>query len=468
VLMAESAHAGRRAAAAVEQAVSCPTPVSAPGGQRPAAAGSALRHRNFALLWSGQTASIAGNGAFTVAMPLEVLRITNSSLDLALVVSARTVPSVILLLIGGTFVDRLSRRTVMLVSDIVCGISVSLLALLVTSGRAHLWEFFLLSVIFGSASAFFRPASTAIVRDILPADLLVSASSLTSLSESMALYLLGPLTGGILVATIGAGWAFGIDGASFAVSAACLAAMRGITGVKAARSRLLADVMDGLRFCYSQHWLWYSMLGIGAANLVCFVPLGILQPLLVRNVFHAGAIALGVMYAAAGGGGALASLAAARWGTPRHQVARMWSAWAVSGLCAAAIGLSPWLWMAVSFAGLSWGLATYGNILWLPLLQQKTPAELLGRVSSVDWMLSFALSPLGAIASGAAAAVIGVRLTLVAGGALAAAAGGILLVSGKTGAWSSSATTATGPAPRRCARSCGKSTGPTWTGTRRR
>lgn len=400
-------------------------------GPYPSIVGSALRHRNFALLWSGQAVSIAGNGAFTVAMPLEVLRITNSSLDLALVVSARTVPSVILLLIGGTFVDRVSRRTVMLVSDTACGISVSLLALLVASGRARLWEFFLLSVIFGSASAFFRPASTAIVRDILPADLLVSASSLTSLSESLALYLLGPLTGGILMAAIGPGWAFGIDGASFAVSAACLAAMRGITGVRATRSRLLADAMDGLRFCYEQRWLWYSMLGLGTVNLVCFVPIAILRPLLVQNVFHAGGIALGVMYAAAGGGGALASLAATRWGTPpRHRVARMWSAWAVAGLCAAAIGLSPWLWMAAAFGGLSWGLAVYGNILWLPLLQQETPPELLGRVSSVDWMLSVALSPLGTVASGAAAAVVGVRLTLVAGGALGAAAGGILLASG--------------------------------------
>jgi MFS family permease len=405
-----------------------PTSVSVSGGRR--SAGSALRHRNFALLWSGQTVSVAGNGAFTVAMPLEVLRLTNSPLDLALVVSARTVPSVILLLIGGTFVDRLSRRMVMLVSDTVCGVSVSLIALLVVTGRARVWEFFLLSVIFGSASAFFLPASAAIVRDILPADLLVSASSLTSLSESLARYLLGPLAGGILLVAIGAGWTFGIDGASFAVSAACLAAMRGTTGVKAARSRLLADAMDGLRFCYTQRWLLYSMLGLGIANLTCFVPLTILQPLLIRNVFHSGAIALGIMYAASGGGGALASLAAARWETPRHRVARMWSAWTVSGLCAAAIGLSPWLWMAAAFAGMSWGLATYGNILWLPLLQQETPAELLGRVSSVDWMLSIALSPLGTIASGAAATVIGVRLTLVTGGALAAAAGGSLLASG--------------------------------------
>jgi len=113
-----------------------------------------------------------------LALPLEAFRLTSSSLDLALVVSGRTIPAVILLLIGGTFVDRLPRRAVMLVSDTVCALSVSLMALLIATGRARLWELFLLAIVFGSANAFFRPASTAIVRDILPSELLVSASSL--------------------------------------------------------------------------------------------------------------------------------------------------------------------------------------------------------------------------------------------------------------------------------------------------
>ncbi|HEY5361547.1 MAG TPA: MFS transporter [Streptosporangiaceae bacterium] len=393
-------------------------------------AGTVLRHRNFALLWSGQAVSIAGNGAFTVALPLEVLRLTNSPLDLALVVSGRALPSVFLLLLGGTLVDRLSRRFVMLGSDIVCGISVSLTAILIAAGKVQVWELFLLSLIFGAASAFFRPAATAIVRDILPSDLLVPASSLSSFSESVSQYLFGPLAGGVIVAASGTGWAFAADGASFAVSAICLAAMRNVTGAKAARSRILTGMIEGLRYCYSQRWLWWSLIAIGLANLTCFVPFVILEPLLVRNVFHAGPIALGCMYAASGAGGALASLVAARRQPPVRRVATIWTAWTAAGLCGVVIGLSAWLWMSVLFAGLTWGLATYGNILWLPLIQQATPPELLGRVSSVDWMFSLALSPLGTIAGGAAAGAIGIRLTLIAGGALATAAGAVLLIPG--------------------------------------
>ena len=390
-----------------------------------------LRHRNFALLWSGQTVSLAGNGAFMVALPLEVLHLTGSPFELALIISSQTISMVILLLIGGALTDRLSRRLVMLISDTVCGVSVSFMAVLIAVREARLWELLVLSIIFGAVNAFFRPASTAIVRDIVPSELLVSASSLSSLSQSLAQLLLGPLFGGIVVAASGTAWAFALDGASFAVSAACLAAMRNISELKGATSsRLLAGVAEGLRFCYSQRWLACSITMIAVINLVCFVPFFILGTLLVKNIFHAGPIALGALYAGSGVGGVIASLVAARRGSPLRRVATIWTAWAVSGICAASVGLSPWLWMSVMLAGMMWGLGTYGNILWFPLIQKETPPELLGRVSSVDWLFSFALSPLGALAAGAAVEGIGVRLTLIAGGVITAAAGWILFIPG--------------------------------------
>jgi MFS family permease len=367
-----------------------------------------------------------------VALPLEVLHLTGSPLDLAIAVSARTISTVILLLIGGTFVDRLPRRPVMLISDTGCGISVSLIAILAALSKVHLWELVLLSIIFGAASAFFKPAATAIVRDILPADLLVRASSLSSLSQSLAQFLIGPLAGGVIVAAAGTGWAFAIDGASFAVSAACLAAMRKTAKPAARTSGLLAELIEGLRYCYVQRWLAFSIVAMAIANLACFSPFYILEPLLARDAFHAGPVALGILYAASGGGGALASLAVTRREAPRHPVTTMWTTWGLAGVCAAFVGLSPWLWTAVLFAGVTWGLVSYGNVLWFPLIQQETPPQLLGRVSSVDWLFSLALTPLGVIAAGAAAAIIGVRLTLIAGGAIAAAAGSVLLIPGVT------------------------------------
>jgi MFS family permease len=394
---------------------------------------SALRNRNFALLWSGQTISVVGNGLFLVALPLEVLQISNSPLNLALVISAQTIPSVLLLLIGGTLVDRLSRRVVMLVSDSVRGTSVLLLAALVARHDARLWEFIVLAVVFGSADAFFLPASTAIAPDILPAELLVSGSSYTTMSHSLGQYLAGPLLGGITVAILGTAWAFTIDAMSFFVSACCLIAMRVVTAIqsRAQKSTLLGGVREGLRYSRSQPWLWWGMTAAGFANLVSFAPLGgVLQPLLVRHVFRGGAVLLGVMYAANGVGGGLAAMYVSRRGAPRRRVTAILTSWAAGGLAAALVGLSPWPWMAAFFVAAMWFGVTYGNVLWFPLMQEEIPGDLLGRVSSVDWLLSLALSPLGVIAGGIAAGLVGVRLTVVVGGALAAASCSVILLPG--------------------------------------
>jgi len=389
-----------------------------------------LRHRNFALLWSGQAVSAAGNGMFAVALPLEVLRITRSPLDLAFVVAARTIPSILLLLIGGAVVDRLSRRAVMLVSDATCGAALGVLTFLAAAHAERFPVILGLTVIIGTAGAFFRPASTAIVRDLLPAELLVPANALSSLSASLAQFLLGPLLGGVLVAAAGATWAFGIDAATFAVSAACLAAIRNITEVRAVSERLVHGMAEGLRYCYSQRWLWWSLLALGVANLACFAPSVVLKPLLVKDAFHGGPAALGIMVAASGAGAVLTSLIAALRPPPRRPVTSLWTAWIFAGILAAAVGLSPWLWLAVALSGLSWGMSSLGNIIWLSTMQARTPATLLGRVSSIDWLFSLALTPLGTIAAGAAVPVIGVRATAVIGGLIAAAVGAILLIPG--------------------------------------
>lgn len=393
-------------------------------------AGHVLRHRDFALLWSGQTISLAGNGIFTVALPLEVFRLTGSAVDLALIVAARTVPAVVLLLAGGTVVDRMSRRLVMLTSDSACAALVGLVAILIATNEARLWELAALTTFFGVANAFFKPASTAITVEILPSELLVSASSLSALGQSLAQYLIGPLAGGVIVALTGGAWAFGLDAISFAVSAGCLAAMHQTTGRGGQSSRLLEGIREGLRYCRSQPWLWWSMIAVGIANLVCYVPFIILEPLLVRNAFHAGPVALGIMYAASGAGGALAALISARRPAPERRVGTIWTAWAGAGLAAVVLGLAPWLWLAVVFAGLTWGAVTYGNILWFPLMQQEVPKELLGRASSVDWMISLALAPIGTVAGGAVATLVGVRMTLIIGGLIATSTGSVLLIPG--------------------------------------
>ena len=104
------------------------------------------------------------------------------------------------------------------------------------------------------------------------------------------------------------------------VGAGRLAVMRRTKRPATTRLSMVEGIREGLRYCRSQAWLWWSMLAVGVANLACYVPFLILQPLLVSQVFHAGAVALGIMYAASGAGGAIASAIAARLPTPRRRV----------------------------------------------------------------------------------------------------------------------------------------------------
>jgi MFS family permease len=159
---------------------------------------AALRHRDFALLWSGQSISLVGDGVFTVALALETLHVDDHPAALSFVLAARLLPTVLLLLVGGVIVDRMPRRLAMLVSDVARGLAVGAIALLVALGDIHVWELVVMSVLFGAADALFYPASTAVVPEILPAELLVQGSALNASSHTAAQALIGPALGGLI------------------------------------------------------------------------------------------------------------------------------------------------------------------------------------------------------------------------------------------------------------------------------
>ena len=379
-----------------------------------------LRHRDFALLWSGQSVSMLGDGVFTVTLALETLRVDRHPIALSYVLAARLLPAVLFVLLGGAIVDRVPRRLAMLGSDIARGAAVAVIAALVATGAVDLAALVVMAFVFGLADALFFPASTAITPEIIPAELLVGASALSGTSTQLAQVLIGPAVGGLIVGLLGTAWGFGIDAASFAVSAACLAAMAARPKPITRTESPLRDIRDGFRYCRSRRWLWVSILGAALGNFVAFSPLGALVPLLVTHSLHGGGIALGLVLGAGGLGGIAASLLLGHRGAPRRMVVHLWMGWGLSGLAVLGLGLVPDIWLAGAVAFLIYGLDAYGTVLWNPLLQRSVPAALIGRVASVDYFFGFALSPLGLVAAGALAGVIGVRATLMIGGAITA------------------------------------------------
>jgi MFS family permease len=380
-----------------------------------------LRNRDFALLWSGQAVSQLGDGVFTVTLALEALAVDRNASGLSYVLAARLVPALLFTLLGGVLVDRFPRRIALLASDTAQGVAVAVMAVLAATHSINLLGLVLLALVFGLGDAVFFPASIAITPELVPSEQLVGASALNQTSTQLARVLIGPAVGGIIVALLGTAWGFAIDAASYAVSVAALMTIKGgQAGPGGESSNPLAEFREGLRFLFSERWLWTTELGASVGNFVAFSPLGALVPLLVKQVLHGDGIALGLILAAGGLGGVLASVLLGNREPPRHRLLALWIGWGLSGVGVLGLGLVPNLWLAAGVAFVTYGLDAYGSVLYDPLIQQGVPAELLGRVASVNYVLSFALSPLGLVAAGALAEAIGVRATLVIGGAITA------------------------------------------------
>jgi MFS family permease len=185
-----------------------------------------LRHRDFRLLWTGMSISLLGDGAFLVALAWQVYQLSDAPTAMGVVGMAMTIPTIAFLLIGGALSDRLNRRHLMVGADVARMLAAATLAILSLTGTLEIWHVAALVAVYGTGQAFFAPAFDAIVPDLVPAHELAQANALDQLVRPIALRMAGPALGGLLVSAAGAGVAFALDSASFAVSALSLLLMR--------------------------------------------------------------------------------------------------------------------------------------------------------------------------------------------------------------------------------------------------
>ena len=380
----------------------------------------ALRHRDYALLWGGQTISVVGDGIYTVAIALEALRISDHASALAAVEAARVAPNAVFLLFAGALVDRLPRRLVVLGANALRGGAIAALAALVAVHALNLTELVVLSAVVGAGDAFFYPAYRAIMPELLPADLLTQGNAFNSASQTVGSSFLGPALGGVIVAAGGASAAFAIDAGTFVVSGLCLLVMAHVPAPAPSGRSVVADARLGIRWTIRQRWLWYGILATGVANFAAFAPTAVTFPLIVRDVLHQGPVAYGVTFGASGVGGLLAAVVAGRLGSPRRRMIMIWAAWAAASVALAGVGVAPDVFVVAICGAITFFGLTYGNLLWGALMQIAVPAHMLGRASSVDWLFSICLSPLGLLFAGALAGSIGVRETVLVGAGLSA------------------------------------------------
>ncbi len=393
-----------------------------PGGFSRVRLFAPLAHRDYRLLAGGMSVSLLGDGLFLVALAWQVYTMSDAPTALATVGIAMTIPTIACLLIGGAVSDRFDRRLVMLAADAVRAVVLAALAALTVSGELRFWELLSIAVLYGAATAFFNPASDALVPQLLPEDALAQANSLDQLIRPLALRLAGPALGGLLVGAIGAGWTFGLDGASFVISVAALLAMSPVATSSAPEARAgVREIRAGLRYVRSHAWLWATLVTAAIAYLLFMGPTEVLLPFIVKHRFADGARDLGLIFAAGGLGSLACAVAIGQFGLPRSSLTFMYLVWTVATVAVAGYGLSRGLWGLMLASVLFNTLETAGTIAWATAKQRHVPPRLLGRVSSLDWLISIGLLPLSYALTGPISADLGARQTLIWAGVLGAA-----------------------------------------------
>jgi len=391
-----------------------------PGGVSRVRMLSPLRHRDFRLLWSGMCVSLMGDGIFLVAMAWQVYALSNAPTALSLVGIAMTVPTIAFLLIGGVVSDRMDRRRVMVAADVTRGLAVGLLAALSLTGLIELWHIVALVALYGAGAAFFGPAFDSIVPNVLPAAELPQANALDQFVRPVALRLAGPALGGLLIDATGVGTAFALDAASFGVSALALLAMRASSPRRAdaGAASVGADIRTGLRYVRGHVWLWATFATAAVAYLLFMGPAEVLLPYLVKNGLGGSAADLGLVFAAGGIGSVGCAVVLGQRGLPRRDITFMYVAWTLATFAVAGYGLASAIWQLM-IASLAFNaLETAGTIVWATAKQRHVPAALLGRVSSLDWLISIGLMPVSFALTGPVSAAIGAETTLVLAGAI--------------------------------------------------
>lgn len=392
-----------------------------------------LKHRPFALLWTGQTTSRLGDSFYRIALAWWVLEKTGSAVAMGTVLVFTQVPMLLFLLIGGVVVDRFPRLRIMFTSDMLSGLVVSLVAIFSWLQLLQIWHIYIASMIFGFVEAFFFPAYQAVVPQITPVELRTSANSLNGLSQRVT-GIIGPALGATLVATGGTSLTFALDALSFFISAACVLPMLRVkigeasAEVKAAESlsqpksmkealrQGFDDLRDGFKLVATIPWIWATILIFGVINITEASPRAVAMPFFIKQILGGDVKLLGVFGSAASLGFVTGMIALGQFVHLHRRGLLAYLSVTITGSALLSFAFKlpvPILIASMFLSGLSTSVFA---LIWTSTLQEMVPHDSLGRVYSIDALGSFVLLPIGFSLAGWATDLIGAPSVFLIGG----------------------------------------------------
>lgn len=377
----------------------------------------ALRHRDFALLWSGLLISMVGTQMQQWALFWHISQLSKDPIAVSVVGGVRFVAILCFSLVGGLVADRYNRRNILFFTQSTAMLVAVVLGLLTFSGDIQLWHIYLLTGIQAVAMAFDLPARQALVPNLVPRDILPSAFSLQSIAFNTGA-ILGPALSGIVIGYLGQEAAYFSNAASFLAVIVALVFLRYVhqqrSEIKKGIGAALADIRDGVRFIRRQPLILSSMILDFIATF--FSSANTLLPYFTQNVLHVGEVAYGWLAAAQSVGAVTVGLVASQYSRIRRQGPLLLGAVIVFGLATILFGVSrlyALVFLSLVFIGASDSVST---IIRNTIRQLHTPDSLRGRMTSINQIFFTGGPQLGEIEAGAVAQFFGVPLAIVSGG----------------------------------------------------
>jgi len=379
----------------------------------------ALKNRDYALLWSGQLGHSASLWVETIARNWLIWELTGSGTMLATVNLLRAVPMLFFGIFAGVIADRVDKRKLLIVAKSFTLVNKIVLASLIVTGNVEVWHVMLTAFLMGASMSFEMPARTALIPSLVKSEELNSAIALNSAAMN-GTRVIGPALAGMLLAPIGTGGVYFVSAGVYIATLIATIIMRvPPESRRKPETSMWQDMADGFRYVGREKRVLTMML-LSLIPMIIAWPYMTLLPMIADDVLGIGSAGYGWMYSAAGAGALISVLAIASLSrVPRKGIVIV-SATFLFGVFLILLSRSSIVALSLAtmvFIGMvSTGTVTLGNTVLLTV----TPVELHGRVMGI-YRLDRGLMPLGSMAAGALADVMGAPPVLLIMGGLSMA-----------------------------------------------
>ncbi|WP_341357076.1 MFS transporter [Rossellomorea sp. y25] len=370
-----------------------------------------LKDLNFLTFWLSHVISSIGNTLIPVTITFAVLEVTGSATSLGLVLGALWVSRVVFVMFGGVWADRISRKAILICSDLLQGANHLLIAYLFFTHSIELWHLVASALLYGAVSAFHSPASGGLIPQIVKKNQLQQANSLLSIVNSI-FEIAGPAIAGILVVLVGFDVIFFIDAMTFFVSLLLmLMVLPKYKSETSVDNSYWQDLKEGIKVARSHTWIWKSLVTFSLLNFAV-AAFNVLGPLALIDQLD-GPKKWGLILTAASVGGLLGGLLSHNL-KPKNPLKFAFTLMTVLVPLEILMLIGPashWLIMIVAmFASAS---IIISAVFWDTLVQQKVPEHMLSRIGSLDSFVSFVFMPVGFVLAGPLSEALGMTWTLI-------------------------------------------------------